>query len=178
MYSDGSGHSAILTLLAIVAGVLVSGVITGLGSAMGREDDESFWGAFTGGFIDGAVGSLAVALTAALPGVGGILAGAGLAFVGGFVGNAVGQGISYGFDNIDFRASALQGGISALVNGFTGVALRISGVVSGATKFAKFINASKISALGVAITGYFTYYSFPSANKIRRRKELDTVYEI
>ncbi len=129
--------SMIITGVLIGAGVLVSRAITGLSAVMGREEDESFWGAFSGGFIDGAVGSLAVALTAAIPGVGGILAGAGLAFV----------------------------------NGFTGSALRLSGTVIGATKLARFIDASKISVLGVAITGYLIYYSFPSVNKIRNTKE-------
>ena len=54
----------------------------------------------------------------------------------------------------------------------------MSGTISGATKLAKFIVASKISALGVAITGYLTYYSFPSANKIRVKKKLEDIYEM
>lgn len=177
MYLDGDGHFAILTALLIGAGILVSGAITGLGAALGREYDESFWGAFAGGFIDGAVGSIAVAVTAAIPGAGGIIAGGIIAFAGGFAGNFVGQFISYGFNNIDYKASALQGGISAFVNVFTGGVLRMSGTVTGVSKLARFIDASKISALGVAITGYLTYYSFPSANRIRK-KETDIIYEI
>ena len=38
--------------------------------------------------------------------------------------------------------------------------------------------SSKISALGVAITGYLTYYSFPSANKIRMKKRMEDIYEM
>lgn len=50
------------------------------------------------------------------------------------------------------------------------MAIGMSGIVSGATKLTRFINAAKIFELGVAITGYLTYYSFPSANKIRKVK--------
>ncbi|MGM9970829.1 MAG: hypothetical protein ACI35W_00270, partial [Anaeroplasmataceae bacterium] len=168
MYLDGDGHSAILTLLAIAAGVLVSGAITGLSAAAGREDDESFWGAFTGGFIDGAVGSIALAVGLATGGIGGLIVTAGLSFAGGFFGNAVGQKISYG--DVQWGLCALQAGISALTNSVIYGGFLYAGITSGVRWIDRFSDSLKISSIGIGITSYVSYYSTPSVNKLRRNK--------
>ena len=167
MMIDDKGNFGLLSALLVGAGILVSGLFTGLSSACSRNEDESFLGAFTGGFIDGAVGSIAVAIGAA-GGAPAIAVACVLSFAGGFAGNAIGQKISYG--DIDYRASALQGAFSLITNTATFTGYRKMGIVNGATFGEKFIDALKISPIGVATSAYFSYYSLPNPNSIRRKK--------
>ena len=162
---DPTGHFAISALL-IIGGIIVSGAITGLGAMANKEDHESNLGAFVGGFIDGAVGALAVAAGLATGGAAGLLLTAGIAFVGGFTGNAVGQSISYG--DVQWDLSFMQGGISMLTNSFIFGGLSMAGITQGITWASRFADALKISEVAVGITSFFTTYSLPSVNKLRR----------
>ncbi len=151
----------------ICAEIFVSGAITGLSAAAGRAEDESFWGAFAGGFVDGAFGSVALAIGLATGGVGGFIATAGLSFMGGFIGNAVSQKISYG--HVQIGLCFLQGGISAFANSFVYGGFLYADIIEGIRWIDKFGDALKISTVGIGLTSYVSYYSFPSVNKLRRK---------
>ena len=162
---DPTGHSAIAIILAI-AGIVASGVLTGIGAMAGKTDEESNLGAFIGGFIDGAVGAIAVAAGIATGCWGGILVTAGIAFAGGFTGNIVGQVISYG--DFQFLPALAQGIASAITNSAIFAGTFVSGMFDAATGMAGFIETLGISSYGVGVSAYFTYYSWPSFNKLRR----------
>ena len=168
MYSDPTGHSVIGILLAI-AGVLVSGAINGFIAADSRPEGESYWGAFAGGFIDGAIGSIGVAAGLAFGAIPGFFVAAGISYVGGFVGSIVSQQISYG--NVDFRVAAMQGGVSLLYNSVMYAGLATAGIVAGVKWVSRFIDALKISGIGVSLSLYFANLSFPSMNYLRWNKQ-------
>ena len=168
MYSDPTGHSVIGILLAI-AGVLVSGTINGFIAADSRPEGESYWGAFAGGFIDGAIGSIGVAAGLAFGAIPGFFVAAGISYVGGFVGSIVSQQISYG--NVDFRVAAMQGGVSLLYNSVMYAGLATAGIVAGVKWVSRFIDALKISGIGVSLSLYFANLSFPSMNYLRWNKQ-------
>ena len=168
MYMDENGNFGILAgiLLAIV-GSLVSGAINGLAAMGSKEEDESNLGAFLGGFIDGAVGTLAVAAGVATGGGAGIAIAAGFSFLGGFLGNMTSQYISYG----DFQPlpAFVQGGYSAVVNGFMCAGFSTAGLTNSTKWIERFCNIAGFSVFGVSVSSYFAYYSL-NANKLRKKK--------
>lgn len=165
MYSDPTGQSVIGISLAI-AGVLVSGAINGFIAADSRPEGESYWGAFAGGFIDGAIGSIGVAAGLATGGPLGLVVSAFISAIGGFTGSVVSQQISYG--STDWYVALMQGGVSALYNSAMYIGLASTGIVSGVRWINRFVDALKISSIGVSASLYFANLSFPSLNLLRR----------
>ena len=179
-YSDGSGH---FPILACLAGILLSGAIVGLSAMVNKQEDESALGAFVGGFIDCAIGSIAVAAGVAIAGGTGIA----LAFIigaaGGAIGNATGQLISYG--DVDYRAVALQALYSGISAGLSTGVLKMTKLFSTGGNFvdnfvdnlalwsspdvSDYINGAGL--IGAVVTVWFTYYSLPSPNVVRKYKK-------
>ncbi|MDE6584149.1 MAG: hypothetical protein K2K15_01980, partial [Anaeroplasmataceae bacterium] len=167
MYVDPSGGSFILALVAAVAGVLISGVMNGFATMSGRGEDESAGGAFLVGFIDGVISSTALAVGLAFGSnpLGFFITIAG-AFIGGSTGNAVGQKISYG--NVDWRASFLQGTMSAIMNIVLYKASDMLGIGNKQTKFVpKVLENMSLMPIDFAVTAYFSSLPTFNFNKIR-----------
>ena len=162
---DPDGHDAISIILAIV-GVVVSGVFTGIGAMAGKTDEESNLGAFVGGFIDGAVGAIGVAAGIATGNWWGILVTAGISFAGGYTGNLIGQMISYG----DFQClpALAQGAASAITNSTIFAGTFVSEIIEATTGMERFIKTLGVSSYGIGVSSFFTYYFWPSFNKLRR----------
>ena len=148
---------------------MVSGAINGFVAADSRLEGESYWGAFAGGFIDGAIGSIGVAAGLAFGAIPGFFVAAGISYVGGFVGSIMSQQISYG--NVDFRVAAIQGGVSLLYNSVMYAGLASANIVAGVKWVSRFIDALKISGIGVSVSLYFANLSFPSMNYLRWNKQ-------
>ena len=165
-YVDPTGHSVIGILLAL-AGILVGGAINGFIAADNRPEGESYWGAFTGGFIDGAIGTIGVAAGLALGGVTGFIVTAGISYFGGFIGSVVSQEVSYG--NIDLGIAFAQGGVSLLSNSISYMGLVNAGIISGIKWTHRFVDALKISAVGVSSSLFLSSLSFPNFNFFRRK---------
>ena len=167
-YVDENGNFGILAgILLAIAGSLVCGAINGLAAMGSKEEDESNLGAFLGGFIDGAVGTLAVAAGVATGGGAGIAIAAGFSFLGGFLGNMTSQYISYG----DFQPlpAFVQGGYSAVVNGFMCAGFSTAGLTNSPKWIERFCDIAGVSVFGVSVSSYFAYYSL-NANKLRKKK--------
>ena len=166
MNVDPTGTSLIGTLFLIVLGVLVSGVISGALAADSREEGESYRGAFLGGFIDGTIGAIAIAagLATGNAALGFAIAATG-SFLGGFVGNIVSQKISYG--DIDYKVSAVQGGISAIINSTMYLGLSLTDMVTDIKWIDRFTSAIKFSAIGFGISAFFAQFSTPNVNRLR-----------
>ena len=164
-YVDPTGHFLVALLLAI-GGIVAGGLITGTFAAVNRSEGESFGGAFLGGFIDGVLGTLGIAAGLATGGVAGFLVATSISFVGGFLGNAVGQAMSFG--RVDWGISAIQGAFSAFSNSFAYIGLNLAGLTAGSTWTKRFVDSLNISDIGIAISVFIAYYSFPSPNGFRR----------
>ena len=171
MYSDPDGNILTEALL-IAAGLLISGTINGLITASGRHEDESFWGAFTGGFVDGVVGTIGVATGLAIGGPIGVLATLGINAIGGFAGNALGQGISYGFDDIDWRIPFIQGVVSASEGLIAfGTVKMIPINITGQLFSSRFKSAIAPTMIGVTVSTYVSYLMPTGVNKLRKSRK-------
>ena len=162
---DPTGHFLVALLLAL-GGIVAGGLITGTVAAANRPKGESFGGAFLGGFIDGALGTLGIAAGLAIGGFFGFLATTVVSFVGGMLGNAAGQAVSFG--RVDWRVSAIQGAFSAFSNAVAYIGLNFAGLTTGSRWINRFVDSLKISDIGIAISVFLAYYSFPSPNGMRR----------
>ena len=99
-------------------------------------------------------------------GIGGLLIAGAFGFAAGFGGSVVQQGISKGWDNIDFTSAAISGGISMLMNmmcyGATNFAMRESvglfeNIFDKSLKFSqRFANALAFSPEAALVTGLFS----------------------
>lgn len=167
-YVDENGIFGILTgILLTIAGSLVSDAINGLVAMAGKEEYESYLGAFLGGFIDGTVGALAVAAGVATGGGAWIAIATVVSFVGGSIGNVVSQYVSYG--NIQPLPTFVQGGYSAIVNGFMSAVFSKAALTIAPSWIERFCDIAGLSTFGVSVSSYFAYYSL-NANKLRKKK--------
>ena len=151
--------------LLVALGILIGGVIAGTAAAINRTEGESIVGAFFGGVIDGIFGTIGVAMGLAIGGPFGFLVAAGISFIGGFLGNAVNQAISFG--EVDWKIAAIQGGISAVGNSLAFIGTKFAGLTTGETWLKRFIDALKFSDIGIGISMFLTYYSFPNPNALK-----------
>ena len=177
MYVDRSGH---FPILACLVGILLSGVIVGTSAMLNKQEDESALGAFVGGFIDGAIGAVAVAAGLAVPGLGGVALASIIGAGGGFLGNTIGQLISYG--DVDLRAAGIQALYSGITAGLSTGVLQMTKLFPTTGNFkVDFVNNLALwsgpntlvhmggaGSIATAVTFWFTYYGFPSANMIRK----------
>lgn len=138
MYLDPSGESFVAILAMLALGAFI-GRVTGFIAAAINGDD--LWAGFVSGAISGAIITAGVATALTLPVIGGILVSGGSGFAGGFLGDVFNQGISNGWDNIDYGHAA---GVGAVTGALTLVSFGISRYIYTSTPgiFSKVLDKS------------------------------------
>ena len=174
MNMDPSGH-IILSLMAVLGGVLVSAAISGVLAGFNSTDNESFGAAFLGGFVNGLFSGIGLAAGLAIAAIGGALPlifGGALALMGGFIGGVLGsattQAISYG--TVNWNMAKLSGYISAGTNLMAFIGLSLSGIFSMESKFVnRFLENLKFDMIPTAISVYFGTLPTFNLNDFRGR---------
>jgi len=119
MYLDPSGDSFMAILGTVTLAAIIGGLIGGLTAAINEDD-------IAAGIVSGAISSVIVTVGVAtaltLGPVAGVIASAGLGFLGGFAGDIVNQWMTIGLKNVDYThayaVGAVTGVISLLTFGF------------------------------------------------------------
>ena len=107
------------------------------------------------------------AIGEAIGGGAGIVIATVVSFVGGSIGNVVSQYVSYG--EIQPLPAFIQGGYSAIVNGFMSAVFSKAALTIAPSWIERFCDIAGLSAFGVSVGSYFAYYSL-NANKLRKKK--------
>ena len=155
MNLDPNGNS----LLLILGGIFVGGLILGISSAISAAEGENRWGAFLGGFVNGAISTAGLAAALATGGAAGFIFAAGSGYLGGLIGDSISQKISYG--EVDMNRANSVGIYNAIINTTMLIGINQTGLVEGVTWAKRFIDAVAPSLVGVAATSYFAPFPFP-----------------
>ena len=164
MYSDVTGHFAVLAIFAtLLIGALVGGVVGGITAEIIGQD---FWSGFAGGAISGVISTIGMALAVVTGGIGGLAIAGLFGFVAGFGGSVVQQGMEFGWRNIDMDNAVYSGILSAAINMITFGAMNFSlrdslemfgNFFDKSLSFGmRFVNALSISGPSVLATGIFS----------------------
>ena len=108
------GNSALLTILGGIALGTVIGAIAGGITALATGEDV--WAGMAGGAVSGFISTTGMAFAIATSGWGGLAIAAGAGYASGFAGSVVQQGISDGWDKIDYESAHVSGTISMATN--------------------------------------------------------------
>ena len=148
-----------LTLFAVLGGIVLAGVMSGISAVVNASEDENKWGAFLGGFVNGVFSGIGVAAGIATGGVLGFAIAGVFGLIGGFVGDVISQSISYG--NVDFIQSTYSGVVNGLVNIATYVGFKNLGIFNEPTWFKRFASVISPSMLTSAISVYLASLPIP-----------------
>ena len=166
MNVDANG-AFFLTLFSVLASLVIGAVIGGIaGGITAVATGQDFWAGFAGGVVSGFISTLGVGLAIVTGGAGGLLIAGVAGFVAGFSGSIIQQGISVGWNNIDYKSAITSGAFSAIANiltfGFTNFAMRgtvglFDDIFDKAIPYlTRVISALKISFEAIFATGMFS----------------------
>lgn len=162
MFTDPNGE----VIFGIVATLLLGSAIGAFGGVVtAAATGQDLWAAIAAGAFSGLISTIGIGLSVVTGGLGGLAISAVLGLVGGFGGSIIQQGLSNGWETIDYGVAFISGLISAGLNmltyGITNFAMRNSigfeEIFDTNLRFGtRLANSLSFSGLSMLATGMFT----------------------